>query len=212
MAIDKKLIRFKNKEKFKSDGVNNSIEPPTSGDESQGNAVYGQIKGTSIVFIEDSREIWTHGRLYKSANWSVLEKLPQFLYLGEYYNFREGMTWEEWLNSEYNIDNCYILNGEVRYALEREGYNSISILGYLSEEKINSLNDIVDEECEKGHYINPKDKMYQASYSIQTGRVYGSGVGVRPFTSLDQIKTFITENGYYLMENGHGGITLVPFN
>ena len=70
MAIDKKLIHFNYKETFMSEknGVNNDPEKVTSGDESKGTAIYGQVKGTSIVFIKDSREIWTHGNLYKSVN------------------------------------------------------------------------------------------------------------------------------------------------
>lgn len=73
MAIDKKLIHFKTKENFNSaNGVNGSVDAPTAGSEANGNAEYGQIKGTSIVFIKDSGEIWTHGNLYRSVNWSVL--------------------------------------------------------------------------------------------------------------------------------------------
>ena len=73
MAIDKKLIHFKTKENFMSaNGVNGNIDSPSSGSEENGNAEYGQIKGTSIVFVKDSKEIWTHGNLYKSVNWSVL--------------------------------------------------------------------------------------------------------------------------------------------
>lgn len=75
MAIDKKLIHFNSKKTFMSEnnGVNNDPEKVTSGDESKGTAIYGQVKGTSIVFIKDSREIWTHGNLYKSVNWSIIE-------------------------------------------------------------------------------------------------------------------------------------------
>lgn len=73
MAIDKKLIRFKTKANFMSqNGVNGDYSTPSSGSESDGNAIYGQIMGSSIVYIEDSKEIWTHGNLYKSVNWSVL--------------------------------------------------------------------------------------------------------------------------------------------
>lgn len=58
MAIDKKLIRFKNKANFMSqNGVNGDYSTPSSGSESGGNAVYGQIMGSSIVYIEDSKEI-----------------------------------------------------------------------------------------------------------------------------------------------------------
>ena len=59
MPIDKKLIRFKTKANFLSqeNGVNNKPCEPTSGSEADGTAVYGNLKGTSIVFIEDSKEI-----------------------------------------------------------------------------------------------------------------------------------------------------------
>lgn len=81
MAIDKKLIHFKTKENFNSaNGVNGSVDIPTAGSEANGNAEYGQIKGTSIVFIKDSGEIWTHGNLYRSVNWSVLgEATPSII-------------------------------------------------------------------------------------------------------------------------------------
>lgn len=46
MAINKKLIHFNHKEKFNSELANGNILP------------------TSIVFIKDSKEIWTHGQYY----------------------------------------------------------------------------------------------------------------------------------------------------
>ena len=59
MAIDKKLIHFKTKENFISQGVGSeeNVTKPTEGSEENGNAIYGQLKGTSIVFIKDSNEI-----------------------------------------------------------------------------------------------------------------------------------------------------------
>jgi hypothetical protein len=44
--------------------VNGNYSKPSSGKEEDGTAVYGQIKGTSIVFIKDVGKIWTHGKLY----------------------------------------------------------------------------------------------------------------------------------------------------
>lgn len=67
MAIDKKLIHFKTYSTFISSsgvGSETNISTPTSGTEENNNAIYGQIKGTSIVFIKDTQQIWTHGRLY----------------------------------------------------------------------------------------------------------------------------------------------------
>lgn len=65
--IDKKFIHFKNYDDFISQaGVGSvaNITTPTSGSEDARNAVYGQIKGSSIVFIKDTKQIWTHGQLY----------------------------------------------------------------------------------------------------------------------------------------------------
>ena len=56
MAINKNLIHFKNKEKFEEELANNNI------------------LDSSIVFIQDSKEISTHGTVYKTVNWSVLEE------------------------------------------------------------------------------------------------------------------------------------------
>ena len=66
MAIDKKLIHFKTWNNFILQGVGSeeNITTPTSGKEEDGTAIYGQIKGTSIVFIKDVGKIWTHGKLY----------------------------------------------------------------------------------------------------------------------------------------------------
>jgi hypothetical protein len=58
MAINKKLIHFKSKQKFEEE------------------LAKGSILDTSIVFIQDSKEISTHGTLYKTVNWSVLGPRP----------------------------------------------------------------------------------------------------------------------------------------
>lgn len=54
MAINKNLIHFKNKEKFEEELANNNI------------------LDSSIVFIQDSKEISTHGTVYKTVCWSIL--------------------------------------------------------------------------------------------------------------------------------------------
>ena len=60
MAINKKLIHFKNKKNFDIEVAN------------------GNILDTSIVFIQDSKEISTHGTVYKTVCWSILgESLPE---------------------------------------------------------------------------------------------------------------------------------------
>ena len=57
MAINKKLIHFKKYETFiGNQGINGATSPR--------DGYYGNIPETSIVFIQDVRQIWTHGQLY----------------------------------------------------------------------------------------------------------------------------------------------------
>ena len=55
MAINKKLIHFKSKTNFDEQSRQ------------------GNILDNSIVFIQDSKEISTHGTIYSTVNWSVLD-------------------------------------------------------------------------------------------------------------------------------------------
>lgn len=97
MAINKKLIHFKNKENFDKEVANENI------------------LDSSIVFIQDSKEISTHGTVYKSVNWSILEEFINFSIVSRFGTANclaiKGMTWEDWINSEYSsnimIDNTY---------------------------------------------------------------------------------------------------------
>lgn len=50
MAINKKLIHFKTKQNFENEVAN------------------GNILDTSIVFIQDSKEICTHNTIYETVN------------------------------------------------------------------------------------------------------------------------------------------------
>lgn len=73
MAINKKLIHFKKKENFDNEVAN------------------GNILDNSIVFIQDSKEISTHGTVYKTVNWSILEKY-KWVDLG----LPSGTLWAAW--------------------------------------------------------------------------------------------------------------------
>lgn len=56
MAINKKLIHFKTKDNFDKEVAN------------------GNILDTSIIFIQDTKEISTHGSVYSSVNWGVIDE------------------------------------------------------------------------------------------------------------------------------------------
>ena len=104
MAINKKLIHFKTKQNF------------------NGEVAKGNILDTSIVFIKDSQEIHTHGTTYKSVNWSVLEEpaTPNLItftvYDGKWYQAENGMTWETFINSNYNDGGIYIYDNFPSYS------------------------------------------------------------------------------------------------
>lgn len=64
MAINKKLITFTKKSTFLgANGINNTISPT--------NGNYGNIPSTSVVFILDTGEIWTHGKYISGGVWGT---------------------------------------------------------------------------------------------------------------------------------------------
>lgn len=87
MAINKKLIHFKNKTNFNNEVANNNI------------------LDTSIVFVQDSKEIHTHGTTYKSVNWSVLE---QYKPTGQYMTIE---ALEDGLTFTFTNQVTYRING-----------------------------------------------------------------------------------------------------
>lgn len=101
MAINKKLIHFKNKENFDNEVAN------------------GNILDTSICFIQDSKEISTHGTVYKTVNWSVLEpELYEWVDLG----LPSGTLW-----ADRNVGATKLEEYGLYFAWgETEGYTGIT--------------------------------------------------------------------------------------
>lgn len=147
MAIDKKLIHFKTKENFNSaNGVNGSVDAPTAGSEANGNAEYGQIKGTSIVFIKDSGEIWTHGNLYRSVNWSKIKEIDgidegwysdDYAFDDDNKMLRSSVVFDDSAvpvdTSSFVIDDCYL-------------YSAYTSSGYISHKYVDL--EIVDRNVD----------------------------------------------------------------
>lgn len=63
MAINKKLIHFSKQESFDNEVANNNI------------------LDTSICFIKDSKSISTHGTIYPTVNWSILDPTNGYEYI-----------------------------------------------------------------------------------------------------------------------------------
>lgn len=66
------------------------------------------IKDTSIVFVDDSKKIVTHGTEYQFMGWSVLEYKPITFKISDFndnilatYEASSSMTWRQFINSDY---------------------------------------------------------------------------------------------------------------
>lgn len=111
MAIDKKLIHFNTKDVFdqKKD----------------------QIKDSSIVFVKDSNEIYTHGEEYQFVGWSILENTTSIFYVyDDYcdvtygpYTFDNGMTGQEFYDSDYNNGSFIRMTETIGLTIDGFGYS-----------------------------------------------------------------------------------------
>ena len=79
-TINNKLIHFKSKSDF-----NSRYEETTDG-----GSTYGDFLGTSIVFIQDAKQIWTHGQFY-DANETTLASLG-ITATAQELNYMDGVT------------------------------------------------------------------------------------------------------------------------
>ena len=124
MAINKKLIHFKTKENFNNKVANN------------------EILDTSIVFIQDSKEIHTHGTTYKSVNWSVLEP-PKGVFI---YDINGKYTLpSEWDTSRNNeAVGVAILTDDCSFVVAKSDIGTNKWGGYGTD--ISTLTNYTDEE------------------------------------------------------------------
>lgn len=82
----------------------------TNKDVYESNYSAGSIKDEDICFIEDSGSIVTKQTEYKSIKWSILGPPLITFNIGSHeLQAEEGMTWGEWIVSDYNTTG-YILS------------------------------------------------------------------------------------------------------
>ena len=113
MAINKKLIHFKTKENFNNKVANN------------------EILDTSIVFIQDSKEIHTHGTTYKSVNWSVLS-YPNGIYIYDINGkYTSPSKWDTSRNDE--AVGVAILTDDCKFVVAKEDIGQTRWGGYLTD-------------------------------------------------------------------------------
>lgn len=129
MAINKKLIHFKTKQKFNEELAN------------------GNILETSIVFIQDSKEIYTHGQYYGDLS-ECLTKYPQEFTKEEKEQMLENLGYYavEWDGSSETIElsdeeyrkvlsatNVYLVLMDTIYLLPTIKTNEIYVYNFIQE-------------------------------------------------------------------------------
>ena len=94
-----------------------------------------QLKDESIIFIQDSKEIATHGTVYKSVNWSILEE-------NTVYAARSIQTGISVIDSTGNVMSIgsYTANKGITGLLISDGVHKIvmAVAGYGSEDDVNT--------------------------------------------------------------------------
>ena len=154
MAINKKLIHFKNKQKFNEELAN------------------GNILETSIVFIQDTTEIYTHGQLYDGSkvDLSELEEAISkiktdgdgLMYLndkGEYEIPQIIVDSEEELNS---ITPEIGTRAVVRTVVE--GYDNLNLAKIITGEETNVPADLFDALDKYAFKVTSVDTSIQFPY------------------------------------------------
>lgn len=95
MAINKKLIHFKNFEKFNSLKLSANEENTkyTLGVKGEVQDGAPDILYQSIVWIKNAQKQWTHGQLYDSVNWvDIDEKLEEVIALSIPHDMNEDFN------------------------------------------------------------------------------------------------------------------------
>ena len=158
MAINKKLIHFNSKENFDNKVANN------------------EILDTSIVFVKDSKEIYTHGNLYKSVNWSVLEKKLNIVEI----EIPEGISVDtetvfssEYLQDASNISEFYITPKDPNFVVDE---NTYFCLIRLSSEEDGTLPSDIKNAQEQGFALfDPDSKKLDLTLFVEMANAIWPG-------------------------------------
>ena len=130
-TINNKLIHFKSKSDF-----NSRYKETTDG----GNT-YGDFLGTSIVFIQDAKQIWTHGQFYDAneatlaslgitATAAELNKLDGVTATTQELNYMDGVTSnvQTQLNNKTNIGHTHTIS----QITDIEDLSPVYIIDYIN--------------------------------------------------------------------------------
>ena len=135
------------------------------------------------------------------------------------YNFEEGMTWQQWIDSEYNTSGYVSLVGEAKYPGDLN--YSIQIQGCFLNKKISNVSEITEDVLVtlwRSKVVKLSDEIYSGyneMYTVNTGTIveggFSGGVVLRPLASADAAKDYIIQCGYYIYDNGTN-LIVVPYS
>ncbi len=134
MAINKKLITFTKKSVFLGDKGIKGQTTPTNG-------YYGNIPATSIVFILDTGELWTHGKYISGGVWG--EKNANYIPLnirGTSYNLSlDGHTHSQYLTQHQDLS-AYAKQSWVSDNFSASGHTHTTLASLGDNTSINATN------------------------------------------------------------------------
>ena len=160
--IDKKLIHFKKWNTFiSSEGVNGNYTTPSTSATSTSPALYGQIKETSIVFIQDVQKIWTHGKLYDCST-------PD---LSTYLTAEDLATLNAFMNNS---------------SVNKDGETLTVKINGSTQSLTNTWRSISDKTNGTSSTISASEKAVKAAYDLAASKTSNTGTvtSVTPGTGL----------------------------
>lgn len=160
--IDKKLIHFKKWNTFiSSEGVNGNYTTPSTSATSTSPALYGQIKETSIVFIQDVQKIWTHGKLYDCST-------PD---LSAYLTAEDLTTLNNFMNNS---------------SVSKDGETLTVKINNSTQSLTNTWRSISDKTNGTSSTISASEKAVKAAYDLAASKTSNTGTvtSVTPGTGL----------------------------
>ena len=184
-TINNKLIHFKSKSDF--DG--------RYAESTDGGITYGDFLGTSIVFIQDAKQIWTHGQFY-DANKTTLASLG-ITATTEELNKLDGVTAT---TQELNYMDGVTSNVQTQLndkAASNHTHTASQVSGLATVATTGSYNDLTDlPENSEGTYLLDLTSLGDLSSGSATGNI-----GSSAYTSLVNA---INDNKliYVLIETG----------
>lgn len=191
MAINKKLIHFKKYSDFIGSSGTNGATSPTNG-------YYHNIPETSIVFIQDTNQIWTHGTFYdgSTVNLSNIEESIQNkadkteipTKTSQLTNDSDFITADSIsdMETKTNAAATYQVKGDYITTVDSKNYTDTAIANLVDSapETLNTLNELATAITEHQGVTDALD----AAITNKVDKVDGKGLSTNDYTTEEKSK------------------------